>query len=270
MTSDDKPVPLVTEPLQQLFALSDRVEARIALGRSGSGLPTRSAQKFLLDHAHAREAVWSALDVQMITGELAKHGIATQCVRSLATDRATYLRRPDLGRRLNEADRENLSVLKGQGRLAFVVSDGLSAKAVERNAIPLVLAIRSQLEQMGLSLFPIIVATQARVALADDIGEALGADISLSLIGERPGLTAADSLGAYITYQPKRGLLDSSRNCISNIRNGGLSVAEAADQILILIAAMCSQKLSGVSLVIPEGKAIANALATPALSAKDP
>jgi len=269
MTSDDKPIPLVSEPLQQLSALSDTVEARIALGRSGAGLPTRAAQKFLLDHAHAREAVWSALDVDAITEELARQAIASQGVRSLAPDRATYLRRPDLGRRLNEADRESLSAFNGHGRLAIVVSDGLSATAVERNAIPLVLAIRSQLPQGTDTLFPVIVATQARVALSDEIGETLGADITLCLIGERPGLSAADSLGAYITYQPRCGLLDSSRNCISNIRNGGLSIPEAAAQILSLIAAMRSQKRSGVDLVIPERATLAKDIAPAALSARE-
>lgn len=157
--------------------------------------------------------------------------------------------RPDLGRSLSV---EGRLALDGQAKgadVALVIADGLSATAVDMNAVPVAQALLEALESSGLTVAPIILATQARVALADDVGAALGAKVAVVLIGERPGLSAADSLGAYVTFGPETGLPDSRRNCISNIRDGGVPPIEAAGKIMTLISAMFQQETSGVTLV---------------------
>jgi ethanolamine ammonia-lyase small subunit len=239
---------LITPAASQIAALRDLTEARIALGRTGGGLPTRAAQNFLLDHAHARQAVWSPLDSDHLVAEIQALGFKTMSAASDANDRAEYLRRPDLGRRLSSASCRELSALHEKAEIAIVVADGLSAKAVELNAVPVIAALKPLLLASGFSTAIIVIATQARVALGDGIGEALGAKATVMLIGERPGLSAADSLGAYLTYAPQPGLADSSRNCISNIRDGGLKPAEAAVQIHGLLQRMIRHKASGIAL----------------------
>lgn len=251
--TEDKPL-LVTRPPAPLADLRTTTEARIALGRSGAGLPTHVAQTFLLDHAQAREAVWSALDVQSVEIAIRAHDILTARAQSDASDRAEYLRRPDLGRRLAKHCEGELAVHHGRGDVAIVVSDGLSATAVEANAVPVIAALLPLLDEAGFTLLPVVIATQARVALGDDVGAVLGAEAVVMLIGERPGLSAADSLGAYLTYRPKRGLPDSSRNCISNIRNGGLSCRDAAQQIRELLCNMRAQATSGITLKLDAEK----------------
>ena len=228
--------------------LRSLTQARIALGAHGAGLPTAASLAFGLDHARAREAVWTPLDPGAIREALASAGLDAVEVRSKAADRAEYLRRPDKGRALHpECD----SVLDGAGRgfdLAIVIGDGLSATAVALNAVPTAAALAARAKGAGWSLAPVVVATQARVALGDPIGARLGARAVVMLIGERPGLSASDSLGCYVTFAPEPGLPDSRRNCISNIRQDGLSIEAATAQMEALLRAMFAQKLSGVGL----------------------
>ncbi len=240
---------LICEAPAQLLALRDEVVARVALGRSGAGLPTRAAQRFLADHAFARAAVWSALDVEALKAQLVAQSLAVAIVASQAPDRATYLRRPDLGRRLAADDRERLAAMKRQnGDIAILIADGLSAKATEMTAAALIDALTPRLHEQGFAAPIAIIATEARVALSDEIGAAIGAAAVVTLIGERPGLSAADSLGVYITWAPEPGLPDSRRNCISNIRPDGLSPEAAAVEIVRLLILMRAHSTSGVSL----------------------
>jgi len=215
--------------------------ARVALGRAGNGLPTRAHLDFQAAHAAARDAVHAPLDVAALRADLDAAGLPSMAVHSEAADRRSYLLRPDLGRRL--CDRGAIPVLPGA--LLFVICDGLSATAVQRHAAPL---LRHAVPRATGTVAPIVVAEQGRVALGDDIGEAMGAEAVAVLIGERPGLSAADSLGVYLTWQPRRGRTDAERNCISNIRPEGLPPAAAADKLLWLIGAMRRLRLSGVAL----------------------
>jgi ethanolamine ammonia-lyase small subunit len=220
--------------------------ARVALGRAGNGLPTAAHLDFQAAHAAARDAVHAALDVAALQADLAAARLQSIAVRSAVTDRRAYLLRPDLGRRLDEADRGRLPA--APGAMLFVVCDGLSAIAVQRHAPVLLARVIPALQSAGHSVAPIVVAEQGRVALGDDIGETMGAGAVAVLIGERPGLTAADSLGVYLTWQPRRGRTDAERNCISNIRPEGLTPIAAADKLLWLIGAMQRLRLTGVAL----------------------
>ncbi len=207
--------------------------ARVALGRVGNAVPTAAHLAFQADHAAARDAVHAALDIVALQAELASPAIV---VRSAARDRPEYLLRPDLGRRLHP----DIRLDPQPGCIALVIADGLSATAAQRHAAALVAAIGHS--------GPIFIATQARVALGDDIGEALQAEAVLMLTGERPGLTSPDSLGAYLTWQPRRGRTDAERNCVSNIRPAGLPIPDAALKLRWLIAEMRRLRLSGVEL----------------------
>ena len=214
--------------------------ARVALGRVGNGLPTDAHLTFQAAHAAARDAVHAALDIEALRTGLDALGIGTTVVRSACPDRATYLLRPDLGRRLLDAG----GLESAPGRLAIAVCDGLSATAVQRQVPPLLARLAPRLERMG----PVVIAAQGRVALGDEIGAAVGAEAVLVLIGERPGLSAPDSLGAYLTWQPRRGRTDAERNCISNIRPDGLVPDAAADKLLWLIGRMRALRLTGIAL----------------------
>jgi ethanolamine ammonia-lyase small subunit len=220
--------------------------ARVALGRAGNGLPTAAHLDFQAAHAAARDAVHAALDVAALQSDLAASGLLSIAVHSAAPDRHTYLLRPDLGRRMRDADRASLPACRGG--ILCVICDGLSAVAVQRHAPVLLAHVVPALRRPGHVVAPIVVAEQGRVALGDDIGEAMGAEAVAVLIGERPGLTAADSLGVYLTWQPRRGRTDAERNCISNIRPDGLAPDAAADKLLWLIAAMQRLRLTGVGL----------------------
>jgi ethanolamine ammonia-lyase small subunit len=220
--------------------------ARVALGRVGNGLPTAAHLDFQAAHAAARDAVHAALDVAALRADLTAFGLPSIAVHSAVADRRTYLLRPDLGRRLRDTDRTGLP--GSPGHMLFVVCDGLSAIAVQRHAPALLAHIIPALQRAGHAVAPIIVAEQGRVALGDDIGEAMGAEAVAVLIGERPGLTAADSLGVYLTWQPRRGRTDAERNCISNIRPEGLAPIAAGDKLLWLIDAMRRLRLTGVGL----------------------
>lgn len=228
--------------------------ARVGLGRAGNGVPTAAHLAFQADHAAARDAVHAALDVAAVQAGLTEAGIASLAVHSAAADRETYLRRPDLGRRLLEADRSRLPAMPGA--MLFVVCDGLSAVAVQRHAAPLLRHLIPAL-RADRAVAPVVIATQGRVALGDDIGGTMGAEAVAVLLGERPGLSAADSLGIYLTWQPRPGRTDAERNCISNIRDAGLPVAQAAAKLLWLIEAMRRLQLTGVALKDDQPAAIA-------------
>jgi ethanolamine ammonia-lyase small subunit len=222
--------------------------ARIGLGRSGVALPTAELLRFAAAHAQARDAVHVALDVATLETQL--HGDGWRCVTvsSRATGRDEYLRRPDLGRRLAPADAERLRKLAaGEMDLALVLGDGLSALAVQRHAPPLLTALRAALGNR-LTPAPLVIAAQARVALADEIGALLNARVALVLLGERPGLSSPDSLGAYLTHAPAVGRTDAERNCVSNIRPEGLPPDRAAERIAWLVREALRRRVSGVAL----------------------
>ena len=221
--------------------------ARIALGRSGAGLPTHEVLRLAATHALARDAVHVALDAAALQADLGRAGIACGPVlHSQAPDRATYLRRPDLGRLLAPASADGLQA-GAPVDLAVVLADGLSAVAVQRHAVPLVQALVAALAGR-LQLAPPVIALQARVALGDPIGAALQARLVLVLIGERPGLSSPDSLGAYLTHAPHPGCHDAQRNCVSNIRPDGLAPALAAARLAWLVNEALRRRLTGVGL----------------------
>ena len=224
--------------------------ARIALGRAGTSLPTHELLRFAADHAEARDAVWVALDGAALAGTLQARGWATLPVHSQAPDRATYLRRPDWGRRLAAASAQRLreaAAATGPVDLAIVLGDGLSARAVQQHAPPLLAALQPLLAAHWL-LAPLVIAHQARVALADEVGALLQARLVLVLLGERPGLSAPHSLGAYLTYQPTVGCTDAQRNCVSNIRPDGLGPVQAAQRLAWLLTEALRRRVSGVAL----------------------
>lgn len=225
-------------------------QARIAQGRAGHALPTAANLQFQWDHAQARDAVQHPLDSAALQAALAAFAFPTLVVSSQARDRASYLQRPDLGRRIRQEDLSRLLQYQGEHAIALVIGDGLSATAIERHAEGLLQTLIPKLQQAGHSIAPLItIATQARVALGDEIGAALGAKLVLMLIGERPGLSSPDSLGIYITYEAKPGRMDSERNCISNIRPPqGLGYEQAADTACYLCHHALQRQLSGVEL----------------------
>ena len=223
-------------------------EARVLLGRFGAGLPTRAAQSFLLDHARARQAVWSAVDWASLRANLADLGLRTIDVESEASDRGAYIRRPDLGRKLSPQSVERLASIPPDYDVVIVVGDGLSASATDVNAGPLVRALVEGLSSRRFTIAPLVLASRARVALGDPVAEIICARVSIVLIGERPGLSAADSLGIYITYSPRSGTPDSRRNCISNVRDGGLRIGSAADAAISLVSDMLKTGISGIGL----------------------
>ncbi|MSQ19685.1 MAG: ethanolamine ammonia-lyase subunit EutC [Betaproteobacteria bacterium] len=231
------------------LALKARTAARIALGRSGGSLPTRPLLDFQLAHARARDAVHAPFDSGSLALQAAQSDVPVTCVQSRATDRTTYLQRPDLGRRLDSPSRERLAALHAQpADVAFVIADGLSTRAAERHALPVVALASTVLASWGWTMAPLIIATQSRVALGDEIGALLNAGLVAMLIGERPGLSADDSLGIYLTHAPSIGRTDTERNCISNIRPGGLTYAEAAHKLLYLLREARAGGLTGVAL----------------------
>ena len=227
-------------------ALREATRARVALGRAGSALPTRALLAFELDHARARDAVHRSLDVARTVERLQRLGLSTLEVESAVGDRAEFLLRPDLGRRLSDGSATRLGAGHAACDVLFVVADGLSAEGVERSAVDVIEAMRPLLD--GLTVGPVVVATQARVALGDAIGAALNARLVVLLIGERPGLTSPDSVGAYLTYAPRIGRHDAERNCVSNIRPEGLPPAAAAAKIAWLVRAALRRSTSGVIL----------------------
>jgi ethanolamine ammonia-lyase small subunit len=254
--------------------LRSATSARIALGRAGGSLPTRAVLEFKWAHAAARDAVHFPFDADRLAADIAALGVEVVMADSAAGDRLTFLQRPDLGRRLDDrsrfalqqcrphAPREARLHAEREGRtpnlhaervdytwnLAIVVSDGLSALAVHRHAPALLAAVLPRLHADGWHIGPIVVARFGRVALQDEIGQILGAELALTLIGERPGLGSPDSLGAYLVHDPRPGKTDANRNCVSNVRPEGLPYEAAAETIYYLLTESRRRRLSGVGL----------------------
>ena len=254
------PNSLITEnPWQKLKSFTS---ARIGLGRVGNSIPTDEQLSFQLDHARAIDAVHKALDVETLLTQILQSTVlanvmtaSPSVVSSKATDRMTYLQRPDFGRQLNEASWQLLVDKREESNkefdLAIVIADGLSSTAIQRHALPVMERLVEKLvadTTYHWCIAPLTLVTQGRVASGDDVGECLKAKITLILIGERPGLTSPDSMGIYITWAPKRGAKDSTRNCISNIRPEGLAYDEASDKAFYLLSESIKLQLSGINL----------------------
>jgi ethanolamine ammonia-lyase small subunit len=250
MTDLTKPDPAALDRKLRLLT-----PARIALARTGNSITTRDTLAFARDHAQARDAVHATLSLPTLLRDLHSRDLPAIAVKSAAPDRATYLKRPDLGRTLSEASRAALHsalTADAQLRLTIILADGLSAVATDRHALAIVDAMLPMIRETW-QLTPIVVAEQARVALGDEIGLALGATLTVTLIGERPGLSAADSLGAYITWNPRPGRTNAERNCISNIRAEGLSPGDGAQRIAYFLREALRLEATGTSLKDPEG-----------------
>ena len=242
------------DPWEQLKNFTD---ARIGLGRAGTSLPTHELLKFQLSHAQAIDAVHAELDIEALKQQVCEltycdAELSTLSVTSQAEDRHTYLQRPDLGRRLSEADAYQLQQHNTDepADLALVIADGLSATAIEQQAIPFLRGLLAELESdpAEWSLAPVVIVRQGRVAIGDDIAGKLGAKMVAVLIGERPGLSSPDSMGIYLTWQPRLGCDDAKRNCISNIRAAGLTPSNAARKCAYLLGDARTKQLSGVGL----------------------
>jgi ethanolamine ammonia-lyase small subunit len=237
------------QPARSLSDLRNLTPARVALGRAGASMPTEALLEFTLDHARARDAVHAAFDVAALISGLDELGLTAFDVCSRAGDRKDYLGRPDLGRTLDPASQHLLAGRKGSScQLAIVIGDGLSPPAVKAHAIEVVRSLIPRLAVDGIEIGHAVVARGARVALGDEIGAILGARMMVMLIGERPGLSAADSLGAYLTFAPRPGLTDAGRNCVSNIHGAGLGYEEAAFRIAWLIREGLARGITGVAL----------------------
>lgn len=232
-------------------------DARIALGRAGHSQPTAAHLAFQLAHAQARDAVYAPLDVEGVSAALKALGLSPVLLHSAALDREAFLQRPDWGRRLDAPSRDAMLARQsrqdaaGPADLAFVVADGLSAQAVNHHATPLLAHLLPLLRDdptQRWRLAPVTLVQQGRVAVGDEVGELLGARCVVVLIGERPGLSSPDSLGVYFTWAPRVGLTDAQRNCISNVRQAGLSPEHAAQQLHALLSRARVLQLSGVAL----------------------
>lgn len=233
------------------LTLSRFTAARIALGRAGGSVRTETLLDFRLAHARAKDAVEQPFDAEALSFALGHVDIETWRLETQAADRRSFLQRPDLGRTLSAASRAELEAQRGawgKRDLCVVVSDGLSALAAERQAAPLLALLLPALLARGVSIYPVFVAPFARVKLADEVGETLGARQSLILLGERPGLSSPDSLGAYLTFDPQSARTDADRNCVSNIRAEGLPRPDAARLIAELLLESMRLQRSGVSL----------------------
>ncbi|MNK89841.1 Ethanolamine ammonia-lyase light chain [compost metagenome] len=240
------------DPHNPWLELRRLTPARIALGRTGTSIPTRAQLDFQYAHAQARDAVHLPFEHASLNAQLAERDRECLLLHSAATDRNTYLQRPDLGRKLSDASAQTLrdyaAAHPGGVDLVIVVADGLSALAVHRHTLPFLARFEEQMAGDNWTIAPVVLVEQGRVAVADEIGELLGAKMTVILIGERPGLSSPDSLGLYFTYNPKVGLTDAYRNCISNVRLEGLSYGMAAHRLLYLMREACRRQLSGVNL----------------------
>jgi ethanolamine ammonia-lyase small subunit len=231
--------------------LGSHTAARIALGRSGGSLRTRSLLEFNVAHAGARDAVHAPFEIEPIEAALRLQGIATERLATAARDRGEYLTRPDLGRVLEPASADHLRALAetlGPRDLAILISDGLSASAAASHAAPVVAELVALLSASGWTLYPVFLVRYARVKLQDRVGALLGARHSVILLGERPGLSAHDSLGAYLTFDPRAERTDADRNCVSNIRGGGLAPADGARKLARMLLESRRLGLSGTAL----------------------
>jgi ethanolamine ammonia-lyase small subunit len=246
----DKIIKPEPDPLSFLKAFT---RARIAIGSVGTSIPTKQSLQFKLAHAHARDAVYSAMNSEELADTLMQFNLPVLQLHSRAESRAQYLQRPDMGRLLDEYSINRLTDQLTGDDVVIIMADGLSAMAIHENVLALLQLLVPKLSAAKLKIGPLCLVQQGRVAIGDPIADALNAKLSIMLIGERPGLSAADSMGAYLTYAPKPGLKDNSRNCISNIRPGGLDHITAADKIFYLVQEAFKRKLSGVELKDNEG-----------------
>ncbi|WP_420793710.1 ethanolamine ammonia-lyase subunit EutC [Pseudomonas aphyarum] len=240
------------DPQNPWLELRRLTPARIALGRTGTSLPTSAQLDFQYAHAQARDAVHLPFDHAGLSAQLTERQRDSLLLHSAAVDRNSYLQRPDLGRKLSDQSaqtlREYAQAHPGGVDLVIVVADGLSALAVHRHTLPFLTRLEEQMSADEWSTAPVVLVEQGRVAIGDEIGQLLGAKMVVMLIGERPGLSSPDSLGLYFTYNPKVGLTDAYRNCISNVRLEGLSYGMAAHRLLYLMREACRRQLSGVNL----------------------
>jgi len=232
----------------RLAPLKDATPARVFLPGAGAAVATSANLAFQLAHAEARDAVEDRLDGESLAGELRARGLDALCVESAAPSRRAYLMRPDLGRRLSQSAAARLSPFAGDYDVVFVVADGLSARAIDAHALALLDAALPAFRARCWKIGPVVVVSQGRVAIGDEIAEVLGARLVAVLIGERPGLSSPDSLGVYLTFAPRIGRTDAERNCLSNIRQQGMSYAEAAQRLFYLAAEALRRRLSGVEL----------------------
>lgn len=232
------------------FALRRFTPARIALGRAGHAVPTEVLLDFQLAHAQARDAVQFPWDIEGFAESLREMGQDCLILHTPIRSRAEYLRRPDRGRVLDSDSRTRLDDMDGGGTdVALIVTNGLSSTAVERHGLPLLEAVIGRYRSRRIQVGPISLVENGRVALSDEIGFALGARVAVIIVGERPGLSAADSLGIYFAYAPRPGNSDARRNCISNIRPPeGLSYEVAAAKLLYLTEEAMRRRISGVAL----------------------
>ncbi len=245
-----------------LDRLRELTPARVALGIAGASLPTKALLEFTLDHARARDAVHAVFDAEGLMQGLSGLGLEATRVSSLAPTRKDYLARPDLGRKLDPDSRQRLLALGDRASpVAIIVGDGLSPAAVNGHAVLLLRKLLPLLADGTIVIGHAVVATGARVALGDEIGEVLGARMTVMLIGERPGLSAADSLGVYLTFAPSVGTTDEKRNCVSNIHGAGLSYDDAAAKIGWLIREGLARELTGVGLKDESGIHLGHAIA---------
>jgi ethanolamine ammonia-lyase small subunit len=268
----EAPSPIANQSSTLGDVLRRYTRARVGLDRAGTAVSTSEQLRFQLDHALARDAVQAHLDVPALLHVLQQRKLTSLVLQSAATaetgqdPRKLYLRRPDLGRTLHPASAQKLQQLTATTQekpdIVFIIADGLSALAAERHALPLLDATIERLNLDQDRIGPICIVTQARVAIGDEIGSLLHAQLTILLIGERPGLSAPDSLGVYITWQPRPGRTDAERNCISNIRHAGLSYVEGAQRILFYINGAKQLQASGISLKentgLPDPKSSSN------------
>ena len=233
--------------LDNWHLLKKYTNARIALGRSGNSLPTNKVLEFRMAHALAKDAINTELDILNLVEDVKKLSLNSILVQSQITNETDYLKNPNIGRLLNEMSLKKLEDCPEKNTpLSIIIADGLSAEAINIHAVKLIAHLLPKLKFKTLS--PIIIVKYGRVAISDEIGEMLNSSIALILIGERPGLSSPTSMGAYITYHPKKGNTDETRNCISNIQSEGLSYEFAAMKLAYLIDEMLHKKLSGVDL----------------------
>lgn len=230
--------------------LQNYTPARIARGRTGHSLPTVELLKFQADHAQARDAVYSELAISELTTSIRKvFDLHVFNFKSEIKNRTQYLQRPDLGRTLSSQSKEELMGINcSESDICFVIADGLSAQAVNQNALPILENLIPKIKEINWKIAPICIVEQGRVAIGDEIGFLLKSEIIVIFIGERPGLTSPDSMGTYISFRPYVGMTDENRNCVSNIRPDGMNINLATEKILYLLTEIKTKKLSGVTL----------------------
>lgn len=229
-------------------SLRKHTAARIALGKAGSSITTEELLKFQQAHALARDAVHTPLNEKELLEALQPLQQEIITLHTQAEDRQTYLLRPDWGKKLSDVSRKDLQSSGVASELCLIIGDGLSAQAIHRHIPPLFNILIPKLIDLNISLAPISIVRHARVAVSDEIGAMMKSKMSVIFIGERPGLSAADSLGIYLTYDPVKGNTDEKRNCISNVRPEGMPYVVAAEKLTYLIQESFRRKLSGVKL----------------------